>query len=218
MGSVLSFPILCLANLFAYIDARTDSSKVFRSRKLMDRLPVRINGDDILFRTSNAFYERWRESIDRVGFTLSVGKNFRHKRFFTVNSVPIEWIPALSPGQFWSGVSWPDLEESSIPFHVTQVPTITIGGFLNVGLLTGQAKLTGRESLGSIPLSGWYSGSVLDALNPPLAHKWFLHYHKREILRQTRFGRVTLNIFAHPYLGGLGFPIPPGVSPGFSEE
>nr|UJQ92644.1 MAG: putative RNA-dependent RNA polymerase [Narnaviridae sp.]UJQ92949.1 MAG: putative RNA-dependent RNA polymerase [Narnaviridae sp.] len=216
MGSVLSFPFLCLANLFAYIMALPDRDLILRSRKRMDRLPVLINGDDILFRASDQLYQSWERETRRVGFVQSVGKNFRHPRFFTVNSVPIEYRRAPTPHQFWSGWSWADMEESTIPFFVSQVPEITIFGFLNVGLLTGQAKLTGRESLGALPLSGWHAGSVLTALSPAQAHKWFLKYHRPEILRQTRFGSTTLNLFAHPLLGGLGFHVPPGIEPRFS--
>jgi hypothetical protein len=110
------------------------------------------------------------------------------------------------------------MEESTIPWDISQVPRISVRGFLNVGLLTGQAKLTGRESLGALPLSGWHAGAVLEALDPPQAHKWFLKYHRESIKRQTRFGNVTLNLFAHPLLGGLGFTVPPGVEPRYSPE
>nr|UJQ92844.1 MAG: putative RNA-dependent RNA polymerase [Narnaviridae sp.] len=216
MGSVLSFPILCLANLFSYIMAQPNRDRVLRSRGMIDCLPVLINGDDILFRASQPVYSAWEVEIRKVGFLPSVGKNFRHPRFFTVNSVPLEYRRAPSPKQFWSGWSWADIEESTIPFHISQVPSIQLGGFLNVGLLTGQAKLTGRESLGALPLSGWHAGSVLSALNPPQAHNWFLKYHIIEIRRQTRHGSTTLNLFAHPLLGGLGFQVPSGVEPRFS--
>jgi hypothetical protein len=218
MGSVLSFPILCLANLFAYIQSLPDRETVLRSRRLMDRLPVLINGDDILFRSSDAHYSKWLHEIGRVGFVPSVGKNFRHPRFFTVNSIPIEYRPASTPFQFWSKMSWADMEEFPAPWAISTVPSISIRGFLNVGLLTGQAKLTGRDTLGALPLSGWHAGAVLEALNPSQAHKWFLKYHRSTIQQQTRFGSTTLNIFAHPLLGGLGFTVPLGIEPRFSPE
>jgi len=218
MGSVLSFPILCVANLYAYTMSLPNAEQILLSRRLMDRLPVLVNGDDILFRSSDAHYKKWNQEILRVGFTQSVGKNFRHHRFFTVNSIPIEYRPPVSPYLFWKDWSWADMEESSIPYYIGQTPRISIRGFLNVGLLTGQAKLTGRDSLGALPLSGWHAGAVLEALNPSQAHRWFLKYHRSEIQKQTRFGSITLNIFAHPLLGGLGFSVPLGVEPRFSPE
>nr|UJQ92655.1 MAG: putative RNA-dependent RNA polymerase [Narnaviridae sp.] len=218
MGSILSFPLLCLSNLFAYVMSLPDSHEILQSKSRMDGLAVLINGDDILFRSSSSHYERWLEEINRVGFVPSVGKNFRHPRFFTVNSIPIEYRRAPTPLEFWRGWSWADMQDAPIPFEISQVPKITINGFLNVGLLTGQAKLTGREALGALPLSGWHAGSVLEALNPAQAHRWFLKYHRVEILNQTRFGSTTLNLFAHPLLGGLGFTVPPGIEPRFSPE
>jgi hypothetical protein len=218
MGSVLSFPILCIANLFAYVMSLPDRDAVLRSRSLMDRLPVLVNGDDILFRSSDSHFATWQKEIALVGFVPSVGKNFRHPRFFTVNSVPIEYTPAVTPYQFWKGWSWADMEDAPMPWETSTVPSVSIRGFLNVGLLTGQAKLTGRDSLGALPLSGWHAGATLEALNPSLAHRWFLKYHRVEIKQQTKFGSTTLNIFAHPLLGGLGFTVPQGVEPRFSPE
>jgi hypothetical protein len=231
MGSVLSFPFLCLANLFAYAMAlgrgdREVQKRIVYDRRLLKKLPVLINGDDILFRAGNDLYTHWKREIAKVGFSLSVGKNFIHPRFFTVNSVPIEFRPSPATNQeFWGKMSWADMAdlERDMPGYPSYRPdtltdTFTIGGFLNVGLLTGQAKLTGRSALRTIPLSGWHAQSVLTALNPAQAHRWFLHYHKSSIQRQTRFGGTTLNIFAHPLKGGLGFAVPPGIEPRYSPE
>ena len=231
MGSVLSFPFLCLANMFTYIVSLADGNyqrayNLLSDQSLMRRLPVLINGDDILFRASPLRYRGWLSEIKKVGFVPSVGKNFFHPRFLTVNSVPIEFVPRPTTYEAFSGVSsWPDMmefEESNPRFPPYLPDTLTddfkILGFINVGLLTGQAKLTGRDSLRSLPISGWHAQSVLTSINPPQAHKWFLHYHRSDIQRQTQFGGTTLNIFAHPLLGGLGFVVPPGVEPRFSPE
>jgi hypothetical protein len=96
--------------------------------------------------------------------------------------------------------------------------TINIIGFTNVGLLIGLSKtsLGVREDV--IPLNGWFSGAVLGAMYPEKMTNYFLNYHKREIKIQTTFGSRVLNIYAHPFLGGLGFPIPPGITPSYSEH
>jgi hypothetical protein len=226
MGSVLSFPFLCLANMFTYVlmlggGDRWKTLEILRSYHELRSLPVLINGDDILFRCSKVQYDLWLQKISLVGFVPSLGKNFFHKRFFTINSEPMEFRPRPKTNtEFWGGMSWADMAElpEGFPSYLPETiqDTFLIHGFLNVGLLTGQSKLTGREALKSIPISGWYSKSVLPALNPSQAHRWFLHYHREEIQRQTRHGSETLNIFAHPLLGGLGFPIPEGVEPRFS--
>jgi hypothetical protein len=240
MGSVLSFPILCILNLFTYVQSLPEDLrlKVLSGRISLRTLAVLINGDDILFKADPHQYLRWLSGSKSVGFTLSLGKNFVHSRFFTVNSLPLEYRPVPAPAtlsrttgkaawtldQTRSGsltipnpVSWADLEE--LPEWTFQSShEFLTHGYINVGLLLGVSKAVderGRHEL--TPLSTWYDWAVTGAMNTPRAHALFLHYHKEELRRQTRFGRHTLNLFAHPFLGGLGFAVPEGVVPRFSE-
>jgi hypothetical protein len=75
MGNLLSFPLLCIVNYlgFRYYTGQKD-------------LPVRINGDDIVFRADRATARRWMEGVSGAGLTLSVGKTMVHSRYFTLNS------------------------------------------------------------------------------------------------------------------------------------
>jgi hypothetical protein len=199
-------------------------------------LPVLINGDDILFKADTAQYDRWLQGSSSVGFSLSLGKNFVHPRFMTVNSLPIEHIPMAPPVKLtfvdrkpiWladptrtglpvSPLKWADVEELS-DWTFKGSNEFVVHGFMNVGLLLGVAKeVDERRQWKLTPLADWHSGAVIGAMNPLRAHNLFLHYHKDEIRRLTRFGKHTLNIFAHPLLGGLGFKIPEGVDPRYSE-
>jgi hypothetical protein len=74
MGHLLSFPLLCFVNYlcFKYL--------------IPENIPVKINGDDIVFRGSPEQYKRWSEGVSRAGLTLSVGKTLVDPRFFTLNS------------------------------------------------------------------------------------------------------------------------------------
>jgi len=74
MGFLTSFPLLCLVNYiaFTYVMGRD--------------VPVRINGDDIVFRSSKDRYEKWMASVEAAGLKLSVGKTLVDARFFTLNS------------------------------------------------------------------------------------------------------------------------------------
>jgi len=74
MGNFLSFPLLCLQNYLAFLYFAGPS------------YPVRINGDDIVFRAPRHVYERWAAGVSSTGLTLSVGKTFVHRRFFSLNS------------------------------------------------------------------------------------------------------------------------------------
>jgi hypothetical protein len=96
--------------------------------------------------------------------------------------------------------------------EVRALSYMNLGLILNIGRITDER---GRHNL--VPLNGWYEKSVIGAMNPRRAHNLFLHYHADEIKRETQFGRHHLNLFAHPLLGGLGFTIPKGVVPSYSE-
>lgn len=40
-------------------------------------MPVRVNGDDILFKCDEEFYYGfWKPAVAAIGFTLSPGKNY----------------------------------------------------------------------------------------------------------------------------------------------
>jgi hypothetical protein len=106
MGNYLSFPLLCLQNYLAF-------------RFLVPRsVPVRINGDDIVFRCRPAEYRRWAEGVGALGLTLCKGKTLVDKSFFSLNSaffqaqlhrvreIPVvrgasllrnEWVPSGGP-------------------------------------------------------------------------------------------------------------------------
>jgi hypothetical protein len=179
MGSVLSFPVLCLANLVAYWRAL---ELYLNERVELEDLPVLINGDDILFRANDELYELWKTSVESVGFTLSLGKNYIHPTLLTVNS------------QLYRHCGGKDFREIE---------------FLNTGLLTGQSKVTGRTSARVKPLWSLYNEVLSGARDKPRAHRRFLHYHKLAVHQSTRGGEY--NLFLPPERGGLGCRLYAGV-------
>jgi len=76
MGQLTSFPLLCLVN---YITFRYSIPR---------SVPVRINGDDIVFRATPKEFETWERNVAKGGLTLSKGKTLVHSRGFTLNSTP----------------------------------------------------------------------------------------------------------------------------------
>lgn len=74
MGSLVSFPLLCLLNDFIV------SRSGFSLGKYM------INGDDVVACGPRHVVDKWREDAPKVGLSLSIGKNFIDKDFCTVNS------------------------------------------------------------------------------------------------------------------------------------
>jgi hypothetical protein len=74
MGSLLCFPLLCLQNYIAFRYVYPDT------------VPVKVNGDDIVFRSDRARYLRWAQFVNSVGLKLSVGKTMVSHSHFSLNS------------------------------------------------------------------------------------------------------------------------------------
>lgn len=123
MGSILSFPILCLANLAVYLHA----SKFNSHWDLDDRLKhVLVNGDDMLYCGPP---ETWRKHVKAglaVGLRMSPGKAYHHPVYANINSTSVHF--AISR----NAVALPRRE---VPRQID---------FLNTGLLQGRHKVLGR--------------------------------------------------------------------------
>lgn len=97
MGSYLSFPLLCLHN---YIMFRSEFGR---------STPVRINGDDIVFRARPERIDRWASLVKLAGLRLSLGKTLRHPRVFSLNSTffsssrrGTRLLPVIRSSTLWS--------------------------------------------------------------------------------------------------------------------
>jgi hypothetical protein len=96
MGSLLSFPFLCLQNYLAF----RWSVSTFGIR---GRVPVVINGDDILFQASDpSFPDHWFKVVGRVGLEVEETKTSVSFSFGSLNSTLLRWVkgflePAWSP-------------------------------------------------------------------------------------------------------------------------
>jgi hypothetical protein len=83
-------------------------------------LPVRVNGDDILFQASNEFYNIWSESLKHVGFVKSVGKNYYSSLFFTINS-QIFVIPHDTISSCPRSASFPPYRLGEEPYRLNHI-------------------------------------------------------------------------------------------------
>jgi len=105
MGNLLSFPLLCLVNYITF-------------KWCVPRdVPVRINGDDIVFRCRRDEADRWFSQVDKSGLKVSPGKTMVHRRFFSLNSALFDsevrgapsFVPFIRPKAIWSSKeSWPE--------------------------------------------------------------------------------------------------------------
>ncbi len=134
----------------------------------------------ILFRTNDEFYALWLGYISKVGFELSLGKNYVHDNYLMINSESF----------------WYDGKFTHIPY-------------LNVGLLTGQSKLTGRMALRLSPIWEFYNKTLAGASNKLRTHFRFLKLNRESIKQFTKDG--TYNLFIDQLYGGLGFDLYPEI-------
>jgi hypothetical protein len=118
MGSPLSFPILCLANLGLYLEVIKDDK-----RPLSEKLAgVLVNGDDMLYVAPESLWERHVQTGRKVGLEMTPGKAYKHKVFANANSTCFHY----------------DLDiEGSTPWQID---------FLNTGLLFGQNKVLQKDT------------------------------------------------------------------------
>lgn len=194
MGSILSFPILCLANLGLFLAViRNDS------RPLKDKLAgVLVNGDDMLYVAPPSLYGEHAALGKKCGLELSVGKSYVHPTFASANSTcfhaPLDQKPRFNSA-----------------FTRTSVRQVN---FLNTGLFFGNSKVMrvdsiagsdvkdmGRLAVVGALLSGcWSARQELDLA------KMYFALHRDEIQAEAQ-GR---NYFIHRSLGGCGATVPEG--------
>jgi hypothetical protein len=99
MGCVFSFPILCIVNAACYRAAFCDLYNRLRD------CPCLVNGDDILFKSDDWHYKRWCYVTSSVGFSRSIGKNYKSKEMGVVNSTYF-YLPRHLHDQSWIVPYW----------------------------------------------------------------------------------------------------------------
>jgi hypothetical protein len=63
MGNFLSFPLLCLQNLGTLYCADATYA-----RSLVKNGQVKINGDDLVYRSDRGFYEKWKRAVPKIPY------------------------------------------------------------------------------------------------------------------------------------------------------
>jgi hypothetical protein len=111
MGSLLSFPILCLANFTTWARAWarvTGNKDITYWLKEGNKPPLFINGDDILFPVTglkDPLYHCWRAEATSIGLKPSVGKCYVSRQFGLINSQMIlsytaeKFLPVIRKGE-----------------------------------------------------------------------------------------------------------------------
>jgi hypothetical protein len=126
MGSVTSFPILCIANAamtrWAY---ELDNMR----RCYLSNCPLMINGDDIALKTTLRGYKYWQTLTSSIGLEESLGKTFTSNKFVQMNSMNY-----LYDEEGTHPVIQKDLSIVSEKYQYREVK------YINIGLVTGQKR------------------------------------------------------------------------------
>jgi hypothetical protein len=159
MGSTLSFPILCIVNLICF----WITYEFHYGRTNPRDLPVLVNGDDILFKSDNLFYDHWIKNITEVGFKLSLGKNFSSPDYFTINSKLFDK-------------------------NFKEIPYVNIGLMIGTSKSSGGRS---KEMSPIWDEYNRLINLIPESLIP-FIHRRFIHYHKEIISQLTDKGKYNL--------------------------
>lgn len=124
MGSILSFPFLCLANLGIYLRATRSHRKKLGWSLEQTLNSVLINGDDMVYASPVRCYDKNVIYGKAVGLEMSVGKAYTHKSYLNINS------------------------QSFVCPLDTERKEVTRINFLNTGLFFGLHKVQGKKDDG----------------------------------------------------------------------
>lgn len=206
MGSVISFPILCIANAAFTRYALEQASG--RHYSLRDA-PMFINGDDMACRTTELGYRMWQRLMAFMGPPESMGKTFFTREFVEANSTlflrrdePLEhedWSSVI--GSIRAGLT-PAVARVG-PQFFEQVYSVNMGLFYGQkrsGGTVGLADFTDDGREGSISTRAHDMVRGLSGRLRNVVMTSFVLEHS-ELL-----GRFRVPWFMPRWMGGVGLP------------
>jgi len=138
MGSIVSFPVLCIANAAICLGAREASV----GRQLTLRTAgIAVNGDDCVFRVTAHGKQAWEQIAAEHGMEPSIGKCFFSREFLNMNSAQFLVRMVQGPSE--------ELKDSVTGrYGLVAVPQI------NLGLVAGLGRSTSGK-LEKVSAANW---------------------------------------------------------------
>jgi hypothetical protein len=187
MGSIVSFPLLCLANAAV---CRYAFELAYGVRVLLKDCPLLINGDDAVIRISPLGRIIWSTLAGMMGFAPSLGKVYYSSKFLNINSTTFNY--------YHTGfVS--DLETRKLR-RFEKVKTV------NLGLMYGIKRSGGQVSViddGDMSL-GARAKALIDDAPSGVGEYLMKRYIKENHDALTRVPGIPW--FIPENLGGIGLP------------
>jgi len=194
MGSVVSFPVLCIANAALCrwtLEVSSDKSLQLK------QCPLLVNGDDCGLRIKRTGVKHWKEITSSAGLEPSIGKFFSSREFLQINSVNFKRVePYEVVG-----------ERARRQCVFQRTP------FINLGLLLGVKRSGAKVGVDSVTNSvrdgtiGSRARDLIESSPPSLRSevmKKFISHHI-EILKSVR-----VPWFVPESFGGVGLPLVEG--------
>nr|APG77202.1 RNA-dependent RNA polymerase [Hubei narna-like virus 8] len=234
MGSVLSFPILCLANLGVYLLVTESVQKGWTDRERLAH--VLVNGDDMVYAAHPDLWSRHVEVAGKVGLEMSVGKAYVHPVYANVNSTSVHYdlrkeggtpwqIDYLNAGLFYGQHKVQEAGSHRISLLLGDEERAPNSRWENTGIREKTLRRMLKESDVDISKEGtsltstinWILQGSLPGRQKNLLSQ-FLTLHKEE-LRQEQAALVkkngkdyvfSRNLFLPESLGGMGVVPPAG--------
>lgn len=199
MGSIVSFPVLCIANLAICRWAMEIANK--RVYTLADA-PIAVNGDDGILKINNTGRLAWERIASFCGLQPSVGKVYYSDSFLNINSTTYNFHPLG-----WEGYTIVVRRKGS-DVKVNRIRHFELVQYVNLGLLfnlqrSGLGSGMGKDQT----LSDSVGARVRELIRLcPLGLRekvlaYFLNHNRGSI------GNYSIPWFIPESLGGLGFPI-----------
>lgn len=145
MGSVVSFPVLCIANaaMTRFAMEQAEGKKIPFSN-----IRALFNGDDIVAVTSKLGYDLWRKCTGFIGLQESVGKTYLSTNYLNINSTSFVFNerhrvvpkPYSQLREGFAGAK--ELGFKQQPFVVDSNPYRQVP-YVNLGLLKGLKRAGG---------------------------------------------------------------------------
>jgi hypothetical protein len=216
MGSPTSFPILCVLNLaltryaleLAAQHWNPEPESGGRPVISLANVPILVNGDDIVFRANKLELLVWKDVTRMGGLIPSIGKNFTHGKYFTINS------------ELWSARRRQDSHGNEF-FLGRKEKT------LEMGYIYGSMKA--KTGAGDGSFLAYAPGSREGQLSRADCWKKFLASAEDQelaydLLWETNYKKVIeglprgMPLCLPSWLGGAGFPLPPATHPKFAKR
>jgi len=192
MGSITSFPVLCLANAAMCRFALEESTG--RKWTLADAR-LAINGDDVVMRGPRILRDTWRACTSFVGLTESVGKTYFSRSFLEMNSTCFRRL-ADPFDQMVNGVTRPCYFRQMARINMGLIVGLTRASSIGIGTAVGGSGFTPSIGARCRALVAEAPAKYRDVL----IHEFIMSNY--QVLSKCR-----VPWFLPEWIGGLGLPV-----------